>query len=224
MSYKKNPTTKWHIDPWPKITEFLIFREVFIDFIYQNLDLDIAYFLNQAQICIRTTRTSQVRKKKKGKKILLENSVRCFNCFRVSASREQAHTPYCRLIFPFLAKPQKCPAGWKSKQTSKRQGCPGQSGSWHWVWRRFILGPTQFIISSILSKPPHKVLRQSLLTLTDLFLTIISSTDAFGQNNNQQKKSTKLLHLKGRGGFSKQREADTSEVSTTQLSGGGCTR
>lgn len=43
-SFKKNPTTKWHIDPWSKITEFLTFRAVFIDFIYQNLDLDITYF------------------------------------------------------------------------------------------------------------------------------------------------------------------------------------
>lgn len=32
---------------------------------------------------------------------------------------------YCNLIFPFLAKPQKCPSGWKSKQTSKREGCQG---------------------------------------------------------------------------------------------------
>lgn len=72
-----------------------------IDFIYQNLDLVITYILKQVHIF--RPQGSLRSGNKKGIKISLDNSVRCFSCFTVSEVESQ-HTPaYCSL--PILAKP-----------------------------------------------------------------------------------------------------------------------
>lgn len=117
--------------------------------------------------------------------IWLENSVRCFNYFRVSAQRAGTqHLTAGR--HSILGKPQRSLARWKSRESRKRQGRLGQSEPWLWVWRKLILGAILVIISFMLRKP-HTVLWQSLLTTTGISLPITSSTSAFGQNNNQQK-------------------------------------
>lgn len=80
-----------------------------MNFIYQNLALDMHILLNQAQICIETTKTCQVdrlekkeEKKKKGYKNLIRNLCEMFQF----VFKQMAHSPsYCSLTLQSLARP-----------------------------------------------------------------------------------------------------------------------
>ena len=84
------------------------------------------YFLKQAQICILTTRISQARGKNKRHENFIKELCEMFRLFQ-SICRQRASTHLLAIGWHFhFWLNQKCPARWKSKQSSKRQGSSNQ--------------------------------------------------------------------------------------------------